>query len=247
MSLPLIVSLNCAAVSSWVVTSCSTLRPAAVFPRSGRVVVVAATRTMSRSGSPPRALKCPLQRVPAIVNDRDRRNIDVRHLAGSPTDLVAQSLLVAAALPLCQSQRAAHRTTRTPPSPALRQANRAPRPSHRRHHRRCRKDHIEGLVRSVSGNAIQLTQRDRSAATVDFTPQTMVTELSSAALTDVKPGSCVDVKSGPQSASPGGAITAESVEISPAVANMCPPPPGRRRGLRHGGLRGGQRHQGHHR
>jgi hypothetical protein len=88
------------------------------------------------------------------------------------------------------------------------------------------KDHIEGLVRSVSGNAIQLTQRDRSAATVDFTPQTMVTELSSAALTDVKPGSCVDVRSAPQSASPGGAITAESVEISPAVAQMCPPPPG---------------------
>jgi len=88
------------------------------------------------------------------------------------------------------------------------------------------KDHIEGLVRSVSGNAIQLTQRDRSAATVDFTPQTMVTELSSAALTDVKPGSCVDVRSAPQSASPGGAITAESVEISPAVAHRCPPPPG---------------------
>src|SRR5580693_2077547 len=69
------------------------------------------------------------------------------------------------------------------------------------------KDHIEGLVRSVSGNTIQLTQRDRTAATVDFSPQTMVTELSSAALTYVKPGSCVDVKSAPQSASPGGAIT----------------------------------------
>ncbi|MDT5352243.1 MAG: hypothetical protein QOJ56_775 [Mycobacterium sp.] len=88
------------------------------------------------------------------------------------------------------------------------------------------KDHIEGLVRSVSGNTIQLTQRDRSAATVDFTPQTMVTELSSAALTDVQPGSCVDVRSAPQSASPGGAITAESVEISPAIAQRCPPPPG---------------------
>jgi hypothetical protein len=87
------------------------------------------------------------------------------------------------------------------------------------------KDHIEGLVRSVSGDTIQLTQRDRSAATVDFTPQTMVTELGSAALIDVKPGSCVDVRSAPQSASPGGAITAESVEISPAVAHQCPPPP----------------------
>lgn len=85
-------------------------------------------------------------------------------------------------------------------------------------------DEVEGLVRSVSGNTIQLTQRDRSAATVDFTPQTMVTELSSAALTDVKPGSCVDVKPAPQGASPGGAITAESVEISPSEGGRCPPP-----------------------
>jgi hypothetical protein len=85
-------------------------------------------------------------------------------------------------------------------------------------------DEIEGLVRSVSGNTIQLTQRDRSSATVDFTPQTMVTEISSAALPDVKPGSCVDVKPAPQGASPDGAITAESVEITPAVAGRCPPP-----------------------
>jgi hypothetical protein len=85
-------------------------------------------------------------------------------------------------------------------------------------------DEVEGLVRSVSGNTIQLTQRDRSSATVDFTPQTMVTEIGSAALTDVQPGSCVDVKPASQSASPGGAITAESVEISPALAGRCPPP-----------------------
>jgi hypothetical protein len=88
------------------------------------------------------------------------------------------------------------------------------------------KDHIEGLVRSVSGNTIQLTQRDRSGATVDLTPQTMVTELGSAALTDVKPGSCVNVRPVQPNASPGGATTAESVEISPAVAHRCPPPPG---------------------
>jgi hypothetical protein len=85
-------------------------------------------------------------------------------------------------------------------------------------------DEVEGLVRSVSGNTIQLTQRDRTAAAVDFTPQTMVTEANSAALTDVKHGSCVDVKPAPQSASAGGAITAESVEISPALAGRCPPP-----------------------
>ncbi|WP_428340113.1 DUF5666 domain-containing protein [Mycobacterium sp.] len=78
----------------------------------------------------------------------------------------------------------------------------------------------------MSGNTFQLTQRDRSAATVDSAPETIVTELGSAALTDVQPGSCVDVRSAPQSASPGGAITAESVEISPAIARRCPPPPG---------------------
>lgn len=85
------------------------------------------------------------------------------------------------------------------------------------------KDHIEGLVRSVSGNTINLTQRDRSSATVNFAPPTMVTELSSAALPDVNPGSCVAVKSEAQSPSPGGPLTAESVEISPAVAGRCLP------------------------
>jgi hypothetical protein len=86
------------------------------------------------------------------------------------------------------------------------------------------KDHIEGLIRSVSANAITLTQRDRSSATVDFAPATMVTELSSAALPDVKPGSCVAVKPASQGPSPGSALTAESVEISPAVAGRCLPP-----------------------
>ncbi len=85
-------------------------------------------------------------------------------------------------------------------------------------------DEVEGLVRSVSDNRIQLTQRDRTAAAVDFTPATMVTELSSAALTDVKPGSCVDVKPAAQSAPLGGAATAESVEISPSEGGKCPPP-----------------------
>lgn len=61
---------------------------------------------------------------------------------------------------------------------------------------------------------------------MDFTPATMVTELGSAALIDVKAGSCVDVKPASPSASPGAAITAESVEISPALAGRCPPPPG---------------------
>jgi hypothetical protein len=86
------------------------------------------------------------------------------------------------------------------------------------------RDHVEGMVRSVSGNTIQLTQRDRTAATVDLTPTTVVTEVSSAALGDVTTGSCVDVKAGPESGPPGGAITAQSVEISPAEGGQCPPP-----------------------
>lgn len=83
---------------------------------------------------------------------------------------------------------------------------------------------VEGMVRSVSGNTIQLTQRDRTAATVGVTPTTMVTEVSSAALSDVTPGSCVDVKAGPESIPPTGAVTAQSVEISPAEGGKCPPP-----------------------
>jgi hypothetical protein len=85
-------------------------------------------------------------------------------------------------------------------------------------------DHVEGLVRSVSGNTIQLTRRDRTATTVDFTPTTLVTEVSSAALSDVTPNSCVDVKASPQSGPPGGAITAQSVEVNPAEGGNCPPP-----------------------
>jgi hypothetical protein len=85
-------------------------------------------------------------------------------------------------------------------------------------------DHIEGLVNSVSGNSIHLTQRNRTAATVDFTPQTMVTELTQAKLPDVTVGSCIDVEASPNSSPPGGAITAHTVTISPAVAGRCLPP-----------------------
>ncbi|MGH9206110.1 MAG: DUF5666 domain-containing protein [Acidimicrobiales bacterium] len=87
------------------------------------------------------------------------------------------------------------------------------------------KDQVEGLVRSVSGNTIQLTQRDRAPATVDFTPKTVVTELTAAQLSDVKSGSCVDVEPGPGSPPPGGAIIAKSVTIDPPADGKCPPPP----------------------
>ena len=85
-------------------------------------------------------------------------------------------------------------------------------------------DEVEGLVRSVSGNRIQLTQRDRTAAAVDFTPSTMVTELGPAKLTDVSPGSCVDVEATAQGGPPGAPVTAQSVTISPSEGGKCPPP-----------------------
>ncbi len=87
------------------------------------------------------------------------------------------------------------------------------------------KDYVEGLVESVSGNAIQLRTRT-GAATVNFTPSTRVADVTPAQLTDVTPGSCVNVRATPQSAPTGAAITAQSVTITPAIDGKCPPPLG---------------------
>jgi Domain of unknown function (DUF5666) len=87
------------------------------------------------------------------------------------------------------------------------------------------KDYVEGLVESVSGNAIQLRTRTGSAS-VDFSPATRVVEQTPAQLTDVTPGSCINVRATPQSAPPPAAITAQSVTITPAIDGKCPPPAG---------------------
>lgn len=87
------------------------------------------------------------------------------------------------------------------------------------------RDYVEGLVQSVSGGTIQLRTRTGSA-TVDFAPQTRVVEQAPAQLTDVIPGSCVNVRATPQSAPPPAAITAQSVTVTPAVDGKCPPPAG---------------------
>lgn len=87
------------------------------------------------------------------------------------------------------------------------------------------KDYVEGLVQSVSGDTIQLRTRSGSA-TVDFAPQTRVVEQSPARLTDVTPGSCVNVRTTPQSAPPPAAITAQTVTVTPATDGKCPPPAG---------------------
>lgn len=74
--------------------------------------------------------------------------------------------------------------------------------------------HVRGLIASVAGNAISVTQQN-GTATVDFTDATKVTELTPAALTDVTTGSCVSVRSKDS--------TAGSVRISPAVNGGCAP------------------------
>lgn len=87
------------------------------------------------------------------------------------------------------------------------------------------KDYVEGLVESVSGGTIALRTRSGSA-TVDFSPSTRVVEVSPAKLTDVTPGSCVNVRATPQSAPTAGSITAQTVMITSAVDGKCPPPAG---------------------
>jgi hypothetical protein len=86
------------------------------------------------------------------------------------------------------------------------------------------KDWVNGLVDSVSGNTIQVSQRSGSA-TVDFTPSTAVSEITPAQLTDITTGSCVSVRPDRHGASSAdGAITARSVRVSTAVDGKCPQP-----------------------
>src|ERR1700729_3491507 len=86
------------------------------------------------------------------------------------------------------------------------------------------KDWVNGLIDSVSGNTIQVSQRSGSA-TVDFTPSTAVSEITPAQFTDITTGSCLSVRPDRHGASTaGGAITAQSVRVSTAVDGKCPQP-----------------------
>src|ERR1700733_2008036 len=86
------------------------------------------------------------------------------------------------------------------------------------------KDWVNGLIDSVSGNTIQVSQRSGSA-TVDFSPSTAVLEITPAQFTDITTGSCLSVRPDRHGASTaGGAITARSVRVSTAVDGKCPQP-----------------------
>ncbi|WP_197504743.1 DUF5666 domain-containing protein [Mycobacterium sp. 852002-51163_SCH5372311] len=80
--------------------------------------------------------------------------------------------------------------------------------------------HVSGMIASVSGNSAQVTQKSGNA-TVNFTGSTKVTEVSTAALTDVTPGSCVSIRSAHGSHG-GKPITAATVRVSQAVDGKCP-------------------------
>lgn len=75
---------------------------------------------------------------------------------------------------------------------------------------------VRGLIASVAGNAVQVTQK-KGTATVDFTGSTKVTEVSRAVLADVTAGSCVSTRA------KDAGQPAASVRVSPAVDGKCPP------------------------
>jgi uncharacterized protein DUF5666 len=97
------------------------------------------------------------------------------------------------------------------------------------------KDYVEGMVQSNSGGSLALRTRTGSA-TVDYTPQTIVMDVTPAKLADVTPGSCVNVKATPQNAPPPGApapgqpvpgpIIAQAVTVTQSADGKCPPPAG---------------------
>jgi hypothetical protein len=76
------------------------------------------------------------------------------------------------------------------------------------------------MISTFEGNTITLRTRE-GTATVDFSPTTEIVETTPGQAGDVTVGSCVDVRPTPQSAP--GAVTAQSVTVSPAVDGNCPP------------------------
>ncbi|MCW2624555.1 hypothetical protein [Mycobacterium sp.] len=81
-------------------------------------------------------------------------------------------------------------------------------------------DRVEGLIASVSGNTIQVTEKN-STARIDFTNQTALSEIDQAQLSDVTAGSCVGIRP-TRDSQPNGPITARTVLVSPAGNGQCP-------------------------
>jgi hypothetical protein len=132
--------------------------------------------------------------------------------------LLAVTGATALSLAACGSSNEAKPTSANPTSSAAAPTSSTPSASGKS------KDWVNGLIDSVSGSTIQVSQRS-GTATVDFTPSTAVSETTPAQLTDITAGSCVSVRPDRHGASaPGGAISARSVRVSNAVDGKCPAP-----------------------
>jgi hypothetical protein len=81
-------------------------------------------------------------------------------------------------------------------------------------------DRVAGLIASVSGNTIHVTEKN-STATIDFTNQTAISEIDPAQLSDVTAGSCVGVRP-TRDSRPNGPVTAHTVLVGPARNGQCP-------------------------
>jgi Domain of unknown function (DUF5666) len=146
--------------------------------------------------------------MPAILSTTRLSRVALLAVTG------ATALSVAA----CGSSNDAKPTSANPTSSAAAPTSSTPSASGKA------KDWVNGLVDSVSGSTIQVSQRS-GTATVDFTPSTAVFEIAPAQLTDITAGSCVSVRPDHHGASAGGgAISARSVRVSTAVDGKCPAP-----------------------
>lgn len=72
---------------------------------------------------------------------------------------------------------------------------------------------LSGLIESVSGNTVQVTQAT-GTATVDVDPSAKIIEYTVAQLSDITAGNCVSIVTTPAPA-PGGEVTAKTVQLSP--------------------------------
>jgi hypothetical protein len=75
------------------------------------------------------------------------------------------------------------------------------------------KDSVSGLVASVSGNTVEVTQ-STGTAKVDVS-SSKISEFTDAKLSDVAAGNCVNVDTTAFSTGPDGAVTAKTVHLKP--------------------------------
>lgn len=79
-------------------------------------------------------------------------------------------------------------------------------------------DEVSGSIDSVSGNKIEVSG-PKGSASVSFTPDTKVMELTPAKLTDITPGLCVTIR--PASGAEGGTVVADAVVVGASSGGEC--------------------------